>query len=419
MKTFSVLTLGCKANQYDGEAISNALESAGLVQVEPGVPADVCVVNTCSVTNVADGKSRRYVKRAVRANPGARIVVTGCGANSQPGQLAAISGVGHVVPNEAKGRLLELLGLADGPVDLKISRFGGHTRAFLKVQDGCDCFCTYCIVPHVRGRVVSRPLAEIEAEARRLVAAGHKEIVVTGIHLGSYGQDLDPRRGIDEVLDTLIPIDGLRRIRLSSIEARDFSERLLDQIARYPKVCPHFHIPLQSGSDRILGLMGRRYRSADILGIVERLNRVLTDVSYTTDVIVGFSGETDEDFEQTVAICRKVGFSKVHIFPYSDREGTPAAKMPGKIARETMAERLRRLAAVEKDLALAYKQRFVGREVEVLTERQRDPETGSLTGYTDRYIRVLFAGPDDWKNEFVRVRIARVGPEVAYGESSL
>jgi len=415
MQTFKVVTLGCKANQYDGQAIVNALESVGLAQAGKGVAADLCVINTCTVTNVADGKSRRQVKRAVRENPGAQVIVTGCGANNLADELASIKGVTRVVPNEDKVRIAQLLGLAEGPMDLKIRCFGQHTRAFLKVQDGCECSCTYCIVPQVRGKVVSRSLDEIEEEARALVEAGHREIVLTGIHLGSYGRDLEPRRQVDEIMERLIPLEGLRRVRLSSIEAKDFSERLLDQIARYPKLCPHFHIPLQSGSDKILARMRRRYRSGDILAIRDRLNDALENVSYTTDVIVGFPGEGEDDFQATMDVCRSVGFSRIHVFPYSDREGTPAAKMPGKVTPDVMTDRSERLTLLATELALAYKQKFAGGVVEVLTEGPRDAETGELAGYTDRYIRVLFDGPDDLMNEFVKVRVEEVRPDVVCG----
>ena len=415
MKTFSIISLGCKTNQYDSEAIAEALDNVGLARVGPGVPADLCVINTCTVTSVADRKSRQQIKRAIRANPGAQIIATGCFADRHPEQLQAIEGVTHVVGNTAKGRIPELLGLAHGPAPLRVSRFGKHTRAFLKVQDGCECFCTYCIVPYVRGKVVSRTLEEVEAEAQRLVESGHREIVLTGIHLGSYGQDLSPARGVDDIMDRLIPIDGLQRIRLSSIEAKEFSDRLLDQIANYPKLCPHFHIPLQSGSDRILTWMKRRYRSGDILSTVDRLNGMLPEVSYTTDVIIGFPGESEEDFELTMEVCRAVGFSKIHIFPYSDREGTPAARMPNKCDPRIMADRGKRLSALERELALAYKRRFEGRPVEVLTESQRDPATGKLAGYTDRYVRVLFDGPDRWANEFAQLEITGAESAVAYG----
>ena len=261
MKTFSVISLGCKTNQYDSEAIADTLESAGLAQVEPSVAADLCVINTCTVTSVADKKSRQQIKKAVRANPGAQVVATGCAADNHSDKLAEMEGVTHVVTNGAKGRIPEFLGLADGPSILKISSFGNRTRAFLKVQDGCECYCTYCIIPYVRGEAVSRPLDEIEEEARRLVDAGHREIVLTGIHIGSYGMDQNPRVGIDDIMERLIPVDGLERIRISSIEAKEFSDRLLGQIASFPKLCPHFHIPLQSGSDLILTRMKRRYRS--------------------------------------------------------------------------------------------------------------------------------------------------------------
>ena len=416
MKTFNIITLGCKVNQYDSEAISDTLESVGLTQVEPGIPADLCIVNTCTVTGVADRKSRQQLKRAVRANPNAQVVATGCAADNHPEMLAELTGVTHVISNRAKGRIPELLGLSEGPLPFGISKFGKRTRAFLKVQDGCECFCTYCIIPYVRGKVVSRSLDEIEDEAKRLVDSGHKEIVLTGVHIGSFGIDLVPRRSIADILDRLVPIQDLHRIRISSIEAREFSGRLLDQIARFPKLCPHFHIPLQSGSDRLLTQMKRRYRTSDLFEIVDRLSQILPEVSYTTDVIVGFPGETEEDFEQTLDTARRIGFNKIHIFPYSDRKGTPAVKMPNKCSPQVIADRRRRLAELERELALSYKERFLGRKVEVLTESQRDPGSGKLCGYTDRYLRVLFEGPDSLKNEFVSVTAHSIEPEVVHGE---
>jgi len=414
MKTFSIISLGCKTNQYDSEAIADTLENVGLAQVEPGIAADLCVINTCTVTSVADKKSRQQIKKAVRANPGAQVVATGCAADNHTEKLEAMDGVTHVITNKAKGRIPELLGLADGPLALKISSFGHRTRAFLKVQDGCECFCTYCIIPYVRGEVVSRPLDELEEEARRLVGSGHKEIVLTGIHIGSYGLDQTPRVGIDDIMERLIPIDGLERIRISSIEAKEFSDRLLDLIASYPKLCPHFHIPLQSGSDMILTRMKRRYRSEDLRNIVSSLNSMMEDVAYTTDVIVGFPGETEEYFEETMSLCREIGFSKIHIFPYSDREGTPAVQMKDKCSPHIISDRCKRLRTLEAELAIAYKQRFLDQTVEVLIENERDSNTGKLVGFTERYLRVLMDGPDEWMNQIRPVNISSVEPHVAH-----
>ena len=409
-KTCAFITLGCKVNQYDTEAVREQILSlGGYREVPADQPADVYVVNTCTVTSISDSKGRKLIRRVARQNPGARVVVTGCSVDSDPALAAKLHGCPNliIVPNNAKLSIPALLENGafphfpqrkngDSPHfsdtwDAGISRFEGHTRAFIKIEDGCRNFCAYCIVPYVRGPVRSRPMQSIVDEARRLADTGFREIVITGIHVGAYGQDAIGG-DLAEVVTALDRIDGIRRLRLSSIEAMEVTDRLIE-LATGSKLCPHFHLPLQSGSDAVLARMNRRYTARQFVSVIERIEKRIPQASCTTDVLLGFPGETEQDYLATEAVCVDVGFSRTHIFPYSERPGTAAAAMAGKCPGSVIADRKARMAAVARTTALAYKNRFAGREAEVLVESERDP-SGKLCGYTDRYIRVLFDGPD-------------------------
>jgi len=421
------LTLGCKVNQYDTQAIRERLLACGAVEVSPDAPADAFIVNSCSVTATSDSKSRRAARHAARISPGALVVVTGCTADSDP-RLAAKLGIPPagllVVGNDRKLDIPRLLagrwGGAAGPGDRTvantwsagISSFEGHTRAFIKIQDGCNNFCSYCIVPHVRGRVRSRPVCEIVNEARRLADRGYREIVLTGIHAGAWGQD-GCSGELADVIEALRGVEGLQRLRLSSIEAVEVSDRLIE-LAAAGALCPHFHVPLQSGSDAVLERMNRRYTASQFLDLVERLRERIPQPSITTDVLLGFPGETDADFERTAEACLRAGFSRTHIFPFSARPGTPAARLPGRCSPQAVAERKRRLAAIAWQTALDYKNLFAGRHAAVLVEGERD-RSGKLCGYTDRYIRVLFDGPDSLMGRLAAVRLGRARPEAMLG----
>lgn len=420
--TCAFITLGCKVNQYDTQAIREQLLAAGYSEVPPDRPADVYVINTCSVTSMSDQKGRKYIRRIARRNPAARVIVTGCTVDSDPHLAEKLSGAVEpgrllLIGNDGKLSIASLLGeeketSARNTWSSGISAFEGHTRAFVKIQDGCNNFCAYCIVPYVRGRCRSRPVESIIEEARRLIGAGYREIVLTGIHAGQYGQDCGGAN-LADVVERIAGIEGIGRLRLSSIEAMEVTDRLID-LAASGALCPHFHLPLQSGSDAVLARMKRPYAADDFLAATNRIADEIPLASFTTDVLLGFPGETEDDYRATEALCRKVGFSRTHIFPYSERPGTAAADMPDKCPSHVIADRKQRLAEIARETAIAYKKKFIGARVEVLVESQRDP-SDKLCGYTDRYVKVLFDGPDSLKGEMMEVLLQEAEPDKMRG----
>src|SRR4051794_37246657 len=330
-RTCRLVTLGCKVNQYETQYVKEALEINGYREADDGEAADLCVVNTCTVTSEGDAKSRTAVRRLHQRNPGASIVVMGCYATRDSAAVAKLPGVVRVVTDKAT-LPTELADFGVTTMPAGITRFDDHQRAFVKVQDGCLLNCTYCIIPSVRPTLRSRPPAEIAAEVSRLAEAGYREVVLTGIHLGHYGLDLSRGRPKAEwcrlwhLLERLARLPGDFRIRLSSLEAAEARDDLVRVLAEQPRLCPHLHLCLQSGSDRVLARMKRRYRSAGFLERCRRIREALDAPALTTDVIVGFPGETDEDFEATCRVVREAGFARLHLFSYSPREGTPAAE---------------------------------------------------------------------------------------------
>ncbi len=333
-RTCRLVTLGCKVNQYETQYAREMLELNGYREAADGEPADLCLVNTCTVTHEADAKGRQAIRRLAHDNPGAAIVVMGCFATRDPQTVARLPGVTKVITD--KERLAESLrefGVTAVPA--AITRFDGHQRAFVKVQDGCQLNCSYCIIPHVRPVLRSRPPEDIVAEVRGLVEHGCQEIVLTGVHLGHYGIDLSRGRPMDRwrrlwhLLEQLAGLKGDFRIRLSSLEAAEVRDDLVRVLAGHPRICPHLHLSLQSGSDRILSAMKRRYRRAGFLERCRRLRAALDEPAFTTDVIIGFPGETEADFADTCSLVREAGFCKLHIFSFSPRLGTPAAALPG------------------------------------------------------------------------------------------
>jgi threonylcarbamoyladenosine tRNA methylthiotransferase MtaB len=396
-RTCRLVTLGCKVNQYETQYAREMLEANGYREAADGEPADLCLVNTCTVTHEADAKGRQAIRRLAHDNPDAAIVVMGCFATRDPDTVARLPGVVKVVTD--KQRLAdELRSFGVSAVPAGITRFDGHQRAFVKVQDGCLLNCTYCIIPHVRPSLRSRPPEEIIAEVRGLIERGWQEIVLTGVHLGHYGIDLSrgrPKerwRRLWHLLEQLADLPGDFRIRLSSLEAAEVRDELVRVLAGHPRICPHQHLCLQSGSDRILAAMKRRYRSAGFLERCRRLRAALDEPAFTTDVIIGFPGETEADFEDTCRVVREVGFCKVHVFSYSPRQGTEAVRLPGAVPPGVVASRRERLLNLEAETMTAYHRRLIDRRLDVLVEGADPVRLGWARGTSCRYAPVAFPG---------------------------
>lgn len=481
MKTCAFITLGCKVNQYETQAIRESLVARGFVETNHEQAADLYVINTCTVTSMSDEKSRQYIKKVRRKNPDATVVVTGCYAEADAEAIKRMEGVDYVITKSEEARLAEIIsrntvhhvpdqqmatplrdfysdentsplrgGESHGVVEtfpsfngrynregervfqteelttelakdsiynLKISHFEGHTRGFLKIEDGCDMYCSYCIIPYVRGGIKSRRPQDIKKEAERLIDNGYKEIVLTGIHLGAYGRELQESYRLPDVIYLLSNLSGLERLRLSSLEVNEITHDLINLFVSTKKLCPHFHIPLQSGDDFILKKMNRKYTSSHYLETLGHIRSKMDLPSFTTDVMVGFPGERDTHFENTINLCKQAGFSRIHIFPFSKRKGTPAAKMPDHCHPQIIKHRKVLLEDTAKVLAFAYKKKFLAldRPSEVLVEVERDSKTKKLCGYSERYIKVFFDGPDTIKNTIAPVRIEDITPSFAIG----
>jgi threonylcarbamoyladenosine tRNA methylthiotransferase MtaB len=409
--TVRLVTLGCKVNQYESQHVKEALELNGWRAADDGERADLCVVNTCTVTMEGDAKSRQAIRRLHQANPGTRIVVMGCYATRAPDDVGRLPGVVRVVAD--KQRLpeeLRDLGVETWPAG--ISRFDGHRRAFVKVQDGCLLNCTFCIIPSVRPTVRSREPDDIVREVAGLVAGGAREVVLTGIHLGHYGIDLSKGRPKTEwrrlwhLLERLCELPGDFRIRLSSLEAAEARDELVRVMRDQPRIVPHLHLCLQSGSDAVLRAMKRRYTSRGFLERCARLRDALDRPAFTTDIIVGFPGETDADFEATLNVARDVGFAKIHVFSYSPREGTPAAALPCRVPPGLVHERRERVRELERELAEKYCRGLVGRRLDVLVEGENPHRPGCVLGTSCRYVPVSFRG-------FAPALVGRLAPVIA------
>ncbi len=397
--TLKTVTLGCKVNQYETQYVREGLLSIGFSDAAADQAADLCVVNTCTVTAEGDSKSRQIIRRLARENPGSQIVVMGCYATRAPQEVAALPGVVQVVTDKRElPDLLGRFGVRDIPDG--ISRFGDRSRAYIKVQDGCMLRCSYCIIPKVRPQLTSRPIDSILDEVRRLVANGYRELVLTGVHLGHYGVDWNwhkPKSDwirLADLVRRIAQLDGDFRIRLSSIEATEVTRELLQVMADDPaKICPHLHICLQSGSDTILRRMRRRWSTRLFVDRCRLAVQMLDLPALTTDVIVGFPGETEADFEQTCRVVQEVGFSKIHVFPFSLRQGTAAAQMPDQVPRAIRAQRGQRIAEIERDLRERYFRSLLGRRLRVLVESASDPQRQQAVGTSCRYAPVELTEP--------------------------
>jgi len=401
-RTIKFFTLGCKANQYDTQSIRERFLSKGFRVDDNKSKPDYFLINTCTVTSGADQKSRNIIRRCIQYSPKATVIVTGCLAERDWRVLADIKGVSLVVKKSF---------FPEG-----ISGFSQHTRAFLKIQDGCDNFCTYCKVALVRGKTRSKGIGNVVEEAKKLVACGFKEIVLTGICLGAYGKDLPGGKALVDAVDALARIEGLSRIRLSSIEAGDVSVKLIKYMAGSKKLCRHLHIPIQSGDDSILKRMNRKYTRRKYQDLISRIKRDIPGVAITTDCLVGFPGETEENFNNTVDLVRKIMPLKVHIFPYSNRPGTKAAKFSGLVDAKTIASRCAKLENASKECRDKFMRGFTGKKALVLIEGAYKGKAGYLEGLTDNYLKVRIAFKPGLRNKIIQAKLRHVAGDSFFGE---
>ena len=441
-KSVAFLTLGCKVNQIETQSMSELFRRAGYEIKEFGEDADIYVINTCSVTAVGEKKSRQQIRRAHRMNPGAVIAVTGCYAQLAPEDIAAIEGVGLVVGTKDRQNIVTMAEEAAASYARErkaTSKVGNirethefeelivdddvkgdiaphqRTRAFIKIQEGCENFCTYCIIPYTRGPLRSRHLDSIRSEAKRLAEEGYREIVLTGIHLGAYGRDFKDGTTLADAVETILQENSFARVRLSSLESVEVDERLLTMMKNEPRFAPHLHLPLQAGSDEILRRMNRHYNTAEFIDLTERLRKEVPSLALTTDIIVGFPGETEELFAETLKNAELIGFSKIHVFPYSVRPGTPAATMPNQVPEPVKKERVHRLEAVGERTAAKFRQSSVGCVKEVLIETI-DAEKNTADGLTDTYIRVYCDADAVRSGQLVSLRLVREYEDGLWGE---
>ena len=410
MRSFSVLSLGCKVNMYESEYVINELKKAGYIYKSFDDICDVYIINTCTVTNNSDSKSRKMIRQAIKRNPLACVVAMGCfiQANSD----ISIPGLDIILGNKDKSKIVSLLdeyfnkkevirdvykSRMQEFEDMYITEFPGRTRAFVKIQDGCDNFCSYCIIPFVRGKCRSKDFNEVIKEVKSLVNNGYKEIVLTGIHTGSYGVDLDT--SFSNLLKELVKIPGLDRLRISSIEITELNEDVLEVIRNSSVLVDHLHIPLQAGSNEILKSMNRKYDLDYFFNKIYEIKSIRPNISISTDVIVGFPGEDDSLFLQTINSCRKLEFSKIHVFPYSERAGTKASMMDNKVDMSIRKSRAKELIEVSRELEINYMNKFIGSEVSVLIEETKD---GYSYGHTNNFLYVKIKGKFD-HNSYVKV----------------
>ncbi len=401
IKRAAIHTLGCKVNQYDSDAVGELFAAAGYRLVDFHEEADVYIVNTCTVTSLGDKKSRQMVRRARRRNPNAKVVMMGCFAQASPEEAANVEGVNLVLGTDQRQGVVELVEalavqetqMLVHPIfdvttfeELSVRKGSGRTRAVLKIQDGCNEFCTYCKIPFARGRSRSRDPEQVLEQAAVLGEQGFAEIVLTGIHLGAYGLDLEVETSLAQVMKRIADETPVKRLRLSSIDPDKITDDLLRIISTTPQICRHLHIPLQSGSASVLQRMRRNYTASQYDSILKRVRQWIPDAAITTDVIVGFPGETDAEFMETVEFVNQADFTRLHVFPFSARQGTPAAKMADQIPKAVRTRRAGELMDLGKRLSQRWHETFIGREVAVLVEQSSE---GCLTGFTDQYVRVL------------------------------
>ncbi|MFZ5352889.1 MAG: tRNA (N(6)-L-threonylcarbamoyladenosine(37)-C(2))-methylthiotransferase MtaB [Bacillota bacterium] len=433
MKKVAFYTLGCKVNQYETEAMTEAFEDAGYEAVDYEDYADIYIINTCTVTNIGDRKSRQIIRRALDMNPEAFIAVVGCYSQIAPEKVMEIEGVKLVVGTNERAKIVELVEQAQEKEEkinmvtdimqvqdfeeMSVRNYKSRTRAFMKIQEGCDQYCTYCIIPYARGHIRSRKPESIIEEVKSLAENGFKEVVLTGIHVASYGRDIGNISLID-IIERVHEIEGIERIRMSSIEPNVLTEDFIKRLSKLHKICRHFHLSLQSGCNETLKRMNRKYTVEEYKAVVKQLRSVFSDVAITTDLIVGFPGETNEEFEQTKKFVEDINFSAMHIFKYSPREGTPAAKFKNQIDPKIKESRSKQIAEIAEKNEMLFKKRFIGRTLEVLFERAADDAATKYEGLTDNYLPVIVECNKDIKGKILKVKLMEIIQDFIAGQLS-
>lgn len=412
MKTFLIKTLGCKVNSYESEFVRNLLLNEGYKETKDN--ADICLVNTCTVTNTADNKSKQVINNIRKNNPNTIVVAFGCFCEFRKANINDLIDAEIILGTKNKTKVLKCIkdyeknheriilfdeSKEDVFEDMEIKKYEHHHRAFIKIEDGCNNFCSYCIIPYVRGRVRSKDFNKCIIEVNDLALSGHKEIVLAGIHTGQYSSD---NKRLADLINEISKVDQIKRIRLSSVEIVELDDKMMDIIKNNKKFVSHLHIPLQAGCDKTLKAMNRRYDLEYFTDKVNTIRSLRPDISLTTDVIVGFPGETEEDFECTYNYCKNIGFAKIHVFPYSDRNGTVASRMPNHVPRNIVKERARKLIELSDTLEKKYFKKFIGKEEEVLVEEFKN---GYYHGFTENYIPVKLL--DATPNEIIKVKLTK------------
>ncbi|TMN21004.1 tRNA (N(6)-L-threonylcarbamoyladenosine(37)-C(2))-methylthiotransferase MtaB [Lentibacillus cibarius] len=426
MPTVAFHTLGCKVNHYETEGIWNMFKENGYERVDFDRQSDVYVINTCTVTNTGDKKSRQVIRRAVRKNPNAVVCVTGCYAQTSPGEIMEIPGVDVIVGTQNRKKMIDYIeehqktrepingvsNIMKNRVfeEMDVPAFTDRTRASLKIQEGCNNFCTFCIIPWSRGLLRSREPENVLEQAQNLVDAGYKEIVLTGIHTAGYGEDMNDYNFAKLLQELETKIDGLKRIRISSIEASQITDEVIDVLDKSEKIVRHLHIPLQAGSDSVLHRMRRKYSTGYYKQKVDKIRKALPGLAITSDVIVGFPGETEEEFMETYQFVQEVGYSELHVFPFSRRTGTPAAHMKNQVDDDVKNERVNQMIELSNQLAKDYASGYEDEVLEVIPEEQvGEDHSNLLQGYTDNYLKVRFSGSKDLIGKLVRVKLTKAG----------
>ncbi|SDA61934.1 threonylcarbamoyladenosine tRNA methylthiotransferase MtaB [Lachnospiraceae bacterium G11] len=428
MKNVALHNLGCKVNAYEMDFIQQNLLKKGYNVVPFDEYADIYIVNTCTVTNIADRKSRQMLHRCKQLNPKAVVVALGCYVQTDSKGVIGDPDIDIAIGNNNKSKAVEIIeeylaGETAKKVDciidindvknpcpyesMSIEKTIEHSRAYIKIQDGCNQFCTYCIIPYARGRVRSRRQEEILEEVRTLSSNGYKEVVLTGIHIGSYGMDFKDGSDLMSLLEEIDKVPGIERVRISSLEPGTMTKEFIERLKNLKKICQHFHLSLQSGCDSVLKRMNRKYKTADFTASVENLRKAFDRPAITTDVIAGFPGETEAEFEETADFIRKIGFYEIHLFPYSRRHGTVADKMEGQLTRKEKTDRVKKLSEIEREMTRAYEESFIGEKVSVLFEEPREIKGQSyMIGHTDRYLTVALKSDEDLKNIIKEVKLS-------------